>query len=305
MGKEIAKVNQVTEISTETWFSEKQIEVLKNTSLNTLKTQSQVILALNVAKKYDLDIFAKEFWAWVDNKGRLITIASAEWFKKIARKQKGFISIEANAVFDGEEFSLNTWTWKVSHSIKLDSRWSNKKPVWAYARLKMEWKVDEVKWVDWSEYSNDQVTFASPWKKQRSAMIEKCAITVLCRQAFWLSGLYGEEETDHTRNLKKDVSNEVDLEEVDKQTAKLEQDLMGGVVIDVDPTKEWAEKTVITKQEEFTFIEDVKAWVYVTYDDEKKTTLRLAKKWEPEVFTSEEDYTKGDIITLSHTIWKE
>lgn len=303
MGKEteITKVNQVTEISTETGFTEKEIEVLKNTSLSTLKTQSQVILALNVAKKYDLDIFSKEFWAWVDNKGRLITIASAEWFKKIARKQKGFISIEANAVFDWEEFSMNTWTWKVSHEIKLDCRWSNNKPKWAYSRLKMEWKQDEVKWVDWSEYSNDQVTFASPWKKQRSAMIEKCAITVLCRQAFWLSGLYGDEETDHMRNLKNNVSNEVNQEELDKEASKLQQDLMG--VIYVDPAEKWSDTSVVSRN--FTFIEDIKAWLYVTYDNKEKFTLRLAKKWENALFTSEEDYTKWEFIILSDILWKE
>lgn len=225
MGNEL-KVNGIDEISSATGFSNKNIEVLKNTIFDTLKTQAQVILALNVCRKYDLDPFAKEFWAWVDNRWKLITIASAEWFKKIARKQTGFISIQANAVFEWEEFSLNTWTWEVSHVIKLDSRWKDKKPIWAYARLKMEWKADEVKWVDWSEYSNDQVTFASPWKKQRSAMIEKCCITVLCRQAFWLSWLYWEEETDSIRNLEKNVSNEVDKENIENITEELEQKLL-------------------------------------------------------------------------------
>ena len=222
----IVKANWTKEISTATGISEKDIEVLKNTCLSTLKTQAQVILALNVAKRYDLDIFAKEFWAWVDNRWKLITIASAEWFKKIARKQSWFISIQANAVFKWEEFELNTWTWDVYHKVKLDCRWKDKKPIWAYARLKMEWKEDEVKWVDWHEYSNDSVTFASPWKKQRSAMIEKCAITVLCRQAFWLSWLYWEEETDYMRNLEKNVSNDVDKENVDDITAELEAEIL-------------------------------------------------------------------------------
>lgn len=227
---ELTKVSGVSEVAEATGFTEKQIETLKGTSLSTLKTQAQVILALNVAKKYDLDIFAKEFWAWVDNKWALITIASAEWFKKIARKQAWFISIEANAVFESEDFSLNTWIWELSHSIKLDSRGKDKKPVGAYARLKMEWKPDQVKWVDWAEYSNDHVTFASPWKKQRSAMIEKCAITVLCRQAFGLSGLYWEEETDVMRNVNKNVSNDVSTEDLEQQTKELEKEIMEGTI---------------------------------------------------------------------------
>lgn len=194
MSNEIVAKWKFAWIAENTGFSEKQIEVLKCTSLNTLTTESQVILALNVAKKYDLDIFAKEFWAWVDNRWQLITIASAEWFKKIARRQPWFINIEAYAVFEWEEFTMNTSTGEVKHTISLSCRGKDKKPLGAYARLKMQGKDDLVKWVDWDEYSNDHVTFASPWKKQRSAMIEKCAITVLCRQAFWLSGLYWEEE---------------------------------------------------------------------------------------------------------------
>lgn len=223
---EIVKANWTNEISIATWFTEKDIEVLKNTVFSTLKTQAQVILALKVAQKYDLDVFAKEFWAWQDNRGQLISIASASWFMKIARKQKGFISIQANAVFEWEHFSMNTATWVVNHEIKLECRWPDKKPLWAYARLKMKWKEDAVKWVDWSEYSNDQVTFASPWKKQRAAMIEKCWSTVLCRQEFGLSWLYWEEETDSMRNLKKDVSNDVDQENIDTVAAELEAEIL-------------------------------------------------------------------------------
>jgi len=222
----LVKVNGADEIAIATWFTTKDIEVLKNTIFDTLKTQAQVILALNVCKKYDLDPFAKEFWAWVDNRGRLITIASASWFMKIARKQKGFISMQANAVYDGEEFSMNTATWEVNHVIKLDCRGADKKPLWAYARLKMEWKDDEVKWVDWSEYANDSVTFASPWKKQRAAMIEKCWSTVLLRQAFGLSWLYWEEETDYTRNLTTKVTNDTDQDTVDDVAAEIEAEIL-------------------------------------------------------------------------------
>ena len=223
---DIVKAKWANEISLATWFSEKDIEVLKNTVFSTLKTQAQVILALKVAQRYELDVFAKEFWAWQDHKWQLISIASASWFMKIARRQKGFISIQANAVFEWEDFELNTWTWDVHHKIKLDCRWADKKPLWAYARLKMEWKEDEIKWVDWNEYSNDQVKFASPWKKQRSAMIEKCAMTVLCRQAFGLSWLYWEEETDSQRNLNKNVDNDVDKENVDTVAAEIEADIL-------------------------------------------------------------------------------
>jgi hypothetical protein len=56
----------------------------------------------------------------------------------------------------------------------------------------MEGKEPVAKWVYWNEYV--QAGDYTPWKKQRSAMISKCATSVLCREAFGLSGIYGEEE---------------------------------------------------------------------------------------------------------------
>lgn len=63
-------------------------------------------------------------------------------------------------------------------------------PIGAYAVLRMEGKPDVINWVDWSEYAGT----SGPWTKQKAAMIRKCAVAVLCREAFGLSGLYDEAE---------------------------------------------------------------------------------------------------------------
>jgi len=218
--------DKFSDITKETWFNNKQIEVLKNTVFNTLKTESQVILSLKVAQKYQLDPFAKEFWSWVDNWWKLITVASASWFMKIARRQPWFISLQANAVYEWEDFSINTWNWEVNHVIKLDSRGKDKKPVGAYARLKMEWKEDVVKFVQWGEYAKETSKFNSPWNTYRNAMIEKAAVTVLCREAFWLSGLYWEQELDKIKPLNKQVVIEWDQEQTMKAIEEKEKEIL-------------------------------------------------------------------------------
>ena len=47
--------------------------------------------------------------------------------------------------------------------------------------------------MDWSEYCPVNVDY-SPWAKQKTAMITKCATSVLIREAFGISGLYDEAE---------------------------------------------------------------------------------------------------------------
>lgn len=200
------------------------INTLLKTSFPTLETIEQVVVAFQTAIQYDLDPKMKEMFAWIDNRGNMICIASAMWFMKIARKQKWFIKIESHAIYEWEEFSMDTWTWVVSHKINPSKR-INKKPIWAYARLKMEWKEDQVKFVNWTDYYTKK-NFSNPWDKQWDALIEKCASTVLLRQAFWLSWLYWEEETDNTRNLTTNVSNEVDKENIENITEELEQKLL-------------------------------------------------------------------------------
>lgn len=216
-------------ISQETWFSNKQIEVLKNTVFNTLKTESQVILALKVAQKYDLDVFAKEFWAFQDNTWKLISIASASWFMKIARRQPWFISIEAHAVYEWEEFKMNTSTWEVTHIIDLSARkpkkdWEVVSPIGAYARLRMQGKPDQVKFAEWSQYQKMTTKFNSPWNINKNAMIEKVSVTLLCREAFGLSWIYGEEETDNLVSSGQfATSNEADRESTMKAIEEKER----------------------------------------------------------------------------------
>jgi hypothetical protein len=51
----------------------------------------------------------------------------------------------------------------------------------------MKDKPDQVKFAEWSQYQKMTTKFNSPWNINKNAMIEKVAITLLCREAFGLS----------------------------------------------------------------------------------------------------------------------
>jgi len=228
MGSLVIKKEMLENIEkiTEGVYSQWVINTIIKTSFPTLQTIEQVIVAFQTAKEYWLDPKMKEMFSWIDYKGNLVNIASASWFMKIARRQPWFIKIEAHSVYKGEEFELNTGTGEVSHKISLEARAVNgANPIWAYARLEMEGKSPQVKFVNWNDYFIES-TKPTQWYKKKSAMIEKCGLTVIVRQAFGLSGLYGEEEMDHTMSVTSDVNNEVDLGKVDNQIEKLEKEIL-------------------------------------------------------------------------------
>lgn len=190
-------------LSVWTKFSTEDIKTLKATVFQELKTESQFKMALMLANKYDLDPFAKEIWWWVDDKDRLTIVASASWIAKIMRRQLWFKQLISQAVYPSDDFEIDVLENKIKHNIKPKSRKQGENPVWAYSVLRLEWKPDQIQWIYWDEYAPKELKSYSAWGKQKSAMIQKCAITVLWRQAVWLSWLYWEEELDNIRNQNK------------------------------------------------------------------------------------------------------
>lgn len=129
--------------------------------------------------------------AWIED-GRLITVVQNEALLMIARRQPGYVSIISNAVYPGDEFEMDMATGTISkHVIHPEKMDTDKNPLGAYSILKMDGKDPQSKWVYWHEYNQEK---SETWKKKKSAMIAKCSSSVLLREAFGLSGLYGEEE---------------------------------------------------------------------------------------------------------------
>lgn len=193
-------------IATTYWIEIRDIVAMKNVAFPDIDAQ-HFMIAMAIAKKYDLDPSVKEIYWW-EKSWRVSIVASNAGFMKIARKQENFLKITANAVFPEDEFEMDLLNDEIKkHIIHPEKRTKESIPLGAYAILKMKDQPDQLKWVDWNEYV--QQGDYSPWRKQKSAMIVKCATSVLCREAFWLSGLYGEEEMEQEtfQDKKKKIKN--------------------------------------------------------------------------------------------------
>lgn len=185
--------DELVSMVAKTWGrSEDEVNAMVSVSFPTLKTLGQLTVAFGIANKYDLDPMVKEMYAYIDHRENLTTIVGKDGFMKIARKQKGYVSLHSVAVYAGDEFEMDFAEMKVlKHRMggqSMSARSGN--PIGAYAVLRMEGKPDVINWVDWNEYAGS----SGPWTKQKAAMIRKCAVAVLCREAFGLSGLYDEAE---------------------------------------------------------------------------------------------------------------
>lgn len=185
----------IERISKEWGRSEDEVKAAMSLSFPTLKTAGQLTLAFAITKKYDLDPFVKEIFAYVDSRGNLTLITGKDGFLKIARRQPGYRQIVSAAVYSGDDFEADFAAGAIEkHKVTsegLKARSGN--PIGAYAILRMEGLPDVIKWVDWAEYCPAKTDY-TPWAKQKAAMITKCATSVLIREAFGLSGLYDDAE---------------------------------------------------------------------------------------------------------------
>lgn len=211
-------------ISQAYWVELRDVIAMKNVAFPDIDAQ-HFMIAMSIAKKYDLDPSIKEIYGW--EKGWRITIvASNAWFLKIARRQEWYLKIVSSAVFPEDEFEMDMLNDEIKkHIIHPEKRTKDSIPLGAYAILKMKDQPDQMKWVDWNEYV--QPGDYSPWRKQRSAMITKCATSILCREAFWLSGLYDEGEMEPQESaLKKAAKRLAEMKEGPTEEATIEEQVI-------------------------------------------------------------------------------
>ena len=69
-------------------FTNKEIAILNTTSFKDCETMHQLAVACNLARKYDLDPFAKEIWAMKMKGDNLVIEASASGWRKIIKRSK-------------------------------------------------------------------------------------------------------------------------------------------------------------------------------------------------------------------------
>lgn len=165
-----------------------EVKVTKNIRYQDLSIEQYTFIA-QVANKNDIPITMIS--AWIDD-GRLVYVVQNEALLMIARRQEGYLSIISNAVYPGDDFEMDMATGTITkHVIHPEKIQPEEKPLGAYSILRMKDREPQSKWVYWHEYEQEK---SEAWKKKKSAMISKCASSALTREAFGLSGLYGEEE---------------------------------------------------------------------------------------------------------------
>lgn len=183
-------IKKDTDLDLSIFGSTAQIEALKKASFPTLDLNNFMI-AMKIAKQYNLDPFAKEIWGWEQSWKTMIVVAYAGYLR-IARMQPWFISIETQAVFPKDEFDIDYDAKKITHKMNTKEQTKNDTPIGAWSRLRYISQGKEqvnVKYVRWDEYAKWNV-----WNVNKSAMICKVAWTVVIREVYGLSGLYIEEE---------------------------------------------------------------------------------------------------------------
>lgn len=190
MTKELSKV---TDLDMSVFGTTAQVNALRKASFPTLG-DSDFIVAMKIAKQYNLDPFAKEIWWWEQTWKTMIVVAYAGYLR-IARSQPGFIQIETQPVCADDTFSIDYVSKEIIHKMSINkekTRQKSENPVGAWCRLRyMSQGVEQVniKYVEWAEYAKGNV-----WLTNKSAMICKVAWTVTIREVYGLSGLYIEEE---------------------------------------------------------------------------------------------------------------
>lgn len=183
-------VRKDTDLDMSVFGTKVQVDALRRASFPTLE-DSDFIVAMKIAKQYDLDPFAKEIWGWKQSDKTMIVVAYAGYLR-IAHSQPGYISIETQAVFAKDDFNIDYDTKKISHKMNTKEYMKNDTPIGAWSRLRYMSQGKEqvnVKFVRWEEYAKGNV-----WNVNKSAMICKVAGTVVIREVYGLSGLYIEEE---------------------------------------------------------------------------------------------------------------
>jgi phage recombination protein Bet len=182
-------------------FQPQMRNLIKQALLPSDATDADLFYLLEMAATYKLDPFARELWA-VKMPGRnagqgahLTIMVGRDGMLAIAERHPEHQGYRCQAVYEHDQFSYSadarqapdgTWT-HVSHSFGMPNKrgellgaWAEvyragRPPVFFYAPLE-----------EYDKGDNDY----SPWRKQRTVMIEKCALVTALRHAYRISGLY-------------------------------------------------------------------------------------------------------------------
>lgn len=184
-----------------TQYSREMISLVGKSIMPARYKPEELYYVLELAATYRLDPLTKELWAvrMSDNlSDPVIVMVGVEGLKKIASRDpayRGFrvSEVYANDTFEGgndvRRLEDGSWT-QVTHRFSLAADRGDL--LGAYCEVYREGWPPAYFWAPLDEYLRTGTR--TPWNKQKTAMIRKCAIANGLRQCYQVSGLYIEDE---------------------------------------------------------------------------------------------------------------
>jgi phage recombination protein Bet len=184
-------------------FSPEQVSVIRNTVARDA-SDAELAMFLELCARYELDPFAGQLYCAKmpgqnGQPGRMAIIAGRDTFLTIANRNQDFGGFDSDVVRQNDTYRFErderghprvTHTYEGGPKVRgaIIGAWciayrNGRRPRYFFA--------------DVDEYMPASPSSYSPWKKQRSVMIEKCAISTALRLAYSITGLIGEEEAAH------------------------------------------------------------------------------------------------------------
>lgn len=184
-----------------TQYSAEMIALVGKSIMPKGYTQPELYYVLELAATYKLDPLTKEIWAvrMSDNLSEpVIVMVGVEGLKKIASRDPAYRGFRASEVYgdDDCEFSNDVRQLAdgsfthVTHSYKMAADRGGL--LGAYCEVYRDGWPPAFFWAPMEDYLRSGGK--TPWNKQKTAMIRKCAIANALRQCYQVSALYLEEE---------------------------------------------------------------------------------------------------------------
>lgn len=265
-------------------YNQEQVATIKETVAKGA-TDTELYMFLSLAKKYELDPFAKEIWFIKDNSGRVMIQAGRDGFLKTAQRDEKFKGIASFPVYSNDDFELNPINGDVKHKPNFHDRGEL---IGAWARVEKEGVTPYVSFADFKEYYAGYLDASGKvktgkfgpmkpqlWDMKPAMMIQKVAQTIALRMTFGINGMYAPEEIDEQVE-NNDIQGESKKPAAPKKpiTSKTKTEAIVAEAVDV----------VEEAKEEIEMITDAQvAMIHTVWSD-----IASIKEWDTE--TSEKNY---------------
>lgn len=194
-------------------YTAEMVETIKNT-VATDATDSELIMFLSVANKYDLDPFLHEIY-FVKFQDKSQIMSSRDGYRKVAKREPNFLKCQSFPVRKNDEFEVEMEFGEIKNITHKFKHTERGEVVGAYAVLKTTDGQSYFNYCDIREYD----TKRNAWRTYKSDMICKVAETRLYKSFADINGIQSEESMPQVYDKETNVKEEeiVDITIVEEE----------------------------------------------------------------------------------------